>query len=466
MFVRLITDSFTRQPRRKLLTTVTLALGTAIATATLTVALDVGDRLAREFRSLGANLLVTPEADTLPLEIGGVDYRPVDSGAFLSEAQLGKLKTIFWRNNVIGFAPFLDLPIAISSVTSVGNGAYLKSYLNHNDPVLRTSLICTWFRNIMQHYITRRLLLAVATLIGTWYRHSVPVPNGGGVFSTGVASTNPGWQLEGRWFSDDSAEAVLGSNLARRGGIKTGQMLEIRAGDARSQLIVTGIISTGGQEDDAIVAPLPIAQRLSGKAGQYRRLLVSALTKPEDAFSQRDPKSMNSVEFDRWYCSPYISSISRQIQEQLPGVSVRPIRQVAEGEGQILSRVQALMWLVTFAALLAAALAVASTAGTTVLERTAEVALMKALGARRRLVGAFFLGEQWFMAIVGGSLGYVGGLGLAYVLGQRVFGVSPSTRLILLPVILGLAAAVATAGSLLPLRRVMQLDPAPALRGE
>jgi len=52
------------------------------------------------------------------------------------------------------------------------------------------------------------------------------------------------------------------------------------------------------------------------------------------------------------------------------------------------------------------------------------------------------------------------------VLGQRVFGVSPSTRLILLPVILGLAAAVATAGSLLPLRKVMRLDPAPALRGE
>jgi putative ABC transport system permease protein len=438
VFVRLITDSFTRQPQRKLLTTVALALGTAIATATLTVALDVGDRLAREFRTLGANLLITPEADTLPLEIGGVDYRPVDSGVFLSEAQLGRLKTIFWRNNVIGFAPSLDVPIAI---TSVENGD-LKSYPNPNDPALRT------------------------TLIGTWYRRNVPVPNGGGVFSTGVASTNPGWQIEGRWFSDDSAEAVLGSNLARRGGIKTGQMLEIRAGDARSQLIVTGIISTGGQEDDAIIAPLEIAQRLSGKAGQYRRLLVSALTKPEDAFSRRDPKSMNPAEFDRWYCSPYISSISRQIQEQLPGVTVRPIRQVAEGEGQILSRVQALMWLVTFAALLAAALAVASTAGTTVLERTAEIALMKALGARRRLVGAFFLGEQWFMAIVGGLLGYLGGRGLAYTLGQRVFGVSPSTRLILLPVILGLAAAVATAGSLLPLRRVMQLDPAPALRGE
>ncbi len=423
MFLRLITDSFARQPRRKLLTTAALALGTAIATATLTVALDVGDRLAREFRSLGANLLVTPEADTLPLEIGGVDYRPVDSGIFLSEADLGKLKTIFWRNNVIGFAPFLDVPVAVTSTNSSTVNVPLRT-----------------------------------TLIGTWYRHDVSVPNGGGVFS--------GWQVQGRWFSDDSAEAVVGANFARRAGIRSGQALEVRAGAASSQLVVTGIISSGGQEDDAIVAPIEIAQRLSGKAGQYRRLLVSALTKPEDAFSQRDPKSMNPADFDRWYCSPYISSISRQIQEQLPGVNVRPIRQVAEGEGQILSRVQSLMWLVTFAALLAAALAVASTAGTTVLERTAEVALMKALGARRRLVGAFFLGEQWFMAIVGGLLGYAAGMGLAHVLGQRVFGVSPSTRLILLPVILGLAAAVATAGSLLPLRKVMQLDPAPALRGE
>jgi putative ABC transport system permease protein len=431
VFVRLITDSFARQPRRKLLTTVALALGTAIATATLTVALDVGDRLAREFRSLGANLLVTPEADTLPLEIGGVDYRPVDSGVFLSEAELGKLKTIFWRNNVIGFTPFLDVPVAVTSTSSSAPKGGIRT-----------------------------------TLIGTWYRHNVPVPNGGGVFSTGVASTNPGWQAEGRWFSDDSDEAVVGATLARRAGIRAGQALEIRAGDASSQLLVTGIISTGGQEDNAIVAPIEIAQRLSGKPGQYRRLLVSALTKPEDAFSQRDPKSMNPAEFDRWYCSPYISSISRQIQEQLPGVNVRPIRQVAEGEGQLLSRVQSLMWLVTLAALLAAALAVASTAGTTVLERTAEVALMKALGARRRLVGAFFLGEQWFMAVVGGAAGYVAGIALAHVLGERIFGVSPSTRIILLPVILGLAAAVATAGSLLPLRKVMQLDPATALRGK
>ncbi|MGH9757167.1 MAG: ABC transporter permease, partial [Candidatus Acidiferrales bacterium] len=75
MFARLVKESFVRNPRRKILTAAALVVGMAVATATLTVALGVGDRLAREFRSLGANLLVTPHSDSLPVEIGGVDYR-------------------------------------------------------------------------------------------------------------------------------------------------------------------------------------------------------------------------------------------------------------------------------------------------------------------------------------------------------------------------------------------------------
>jgi len=436
MFLRIVKDSFARQPRRKLLTAVALALATAVATATLSVALDVGDRLASEFRSLGANLLVTPQADALPLEIGGVDYRPVESGAYLPEADLGKLKTIFWRNNIIGFAPSLDVPVSLRVAGSAGG----PTASDGSGPS--------------------------AVLIGTWYRHEVTIPKGGGTFTTGVASTSPWWHVDGRWFSDEAAESVVGAALARRAGIAVGQTLDLRAGDRTVQLRVVGIAATGGQEDDAVLAPLAIAQQLADRPGQYRRLLVSALTKPEDAFSQRNPNSMTPVEFESWYCSPYISSISRQVQEQLPGVEVRPIRQIAEGEGRILTRVSALMWLVTLGALLAAALAVAATAATTVLERAEEIGLMKALGAPRIMVGAFFLGEQWLLALFGGAVGYVVGLGLARFVGERIFGVTPELRLILLPIVLGVAAVVATLGSLAPLRTVMRLDPAPVLRGE
>lgn len=430
MFLRIVSDSFTRKPRRKMLTAAALALGMAVATATLEVALDVGDRLAREFRSLGANLLVTPASDTLPLEIGGVDYRPVDAGAYLPEGDLGKLKTIFWRNNVMGFAPFLDVPVRIT-----GAGSPDRSNAQN------------------------------AELIGTWYSHTVPVPDGSS-FTTGVSATDPSWHIDGRWFSDASEEGVLGADLARQLDLRAGSEVKIEAGGRSHTLKITGVVSTGGREDSSILAPLAVAQDLAGRQGQYRRLLVSALTKPADAFSERDPSTMTPAEYDRWYCSPYITSISHQIQQQLPGVDVRAIRQVAEGEGRILTRVSGLMWIVTIAALLAAALAVGATSATTVLERRSEIGLMKALGASRRAVGAFFAAEQLFLALVGGVLGYALGIVLARALGLEIFGVAPALRWILLPIVLVLAAVVALLGSLLPLGRASRVDPAPVLRGE
>jgi putative ABC transport system permease protein len=427
MFLRIVSDSFTRKPRRKILTAAALALGMAVATATLEVALDVGDRLAREFRSLGANLLVTPASDTLPLEIGGVDYRPVDAGAYLPASDLGKLKTIFWRNNVIGFAPFLDVPVTMASSDS---------------------------QNISRE-----------ELIGTWYSHSVAVPDDH-PFTTGISATDPWWRIDGRWFSDGADEGVAGFALAQRLNLRAGSKIKIDAGSRSRTLTITGIVSTGGREDNSILAPLEIAQDLAGRPGEYRRLLVSALTKPADAFSERDPATMTPVEYDRWYCSPYISSISHQIQQQLPGVEVRAIRQVAEGEGRILTRVSGLMWIVTIAALFAAALAVGATSATTVLERRSEIGLMKALGASRRAVGAFFAAEQLLLAFVGGALGYAIGVVLARALGIGIFGVAPTLRWILLPIVLVLAAVVALLGSLLPLGRASRVDPAPVLRGE
>ncbi len=165
-------------------------------------------------------------------------------------------------------------------------------------------------------------------------------------------------------------------------------------------LRVTGILSTGGSEDDAIVAPLAVAQKLADQPGKYRHLMVSAVVKPDDAFGQRDRSKFTPEEYERWYCSAYIGSVSLQIEQALPGVEARAVRQVAEGEGKILGRISVLLWIVTLAALIAAGLAVGSTAATSVLERQKEVGLMKALGASNALVGAFFLGEQLLLGAI------------------------------------------------------------------
>jgi len=428
MFARIVRQSFIRNPRRKLLTAAALAVGMAVATATLTIALEVGDRMAREFRSLGANLLVTPQSDTLPLEIDGVDYRPVDEGAYLNEADLGKLKTIFWRHNILGFTPFLDVPTLVSAKPGQ------------------------------------------ATLIGTWYEHEVPVPDGT-TFKTGLAATHPSWQIRGRWFQDGANEAVIGAALAAKdpAAFAIGETIQVThsiEANYAASLVVTGIVATGDAEDNAIIVPLSFAQRYSGHPGQFRQLYVSALTKPADTLAERDPKSLTPTEYDQWFCSPYISSISYQIEHVLPGTDVRAIRRVADSEGRILSHVRTLLWIVTLAAFIAAGLAVAATSAAAVLERRVEIGVMKAVGATNTAVTTLFLTEHLTLALMGGAVGYIFGTVLARFLGASVFGTPTAPQFILLPIVLGLAALVALVGGLIPIRRIAHFDPAPILRGE
>jgi len=440
MFIRLVADSFSRRPRHKLLTGAALALGMAVATAALSVSLDVGDRLAREFRSLGANLLVTAQADSLPLEIGGVDYRPVNAGAYLPESDLGKLKTIFWRNNIVGFAPILETAITVGNPSSV---PAVSSYIPTSE----------------------------VRLIGTWAQHQVHVPDGS-TYITGIDETNPWWHVDGRWFADDSPECVVGRRLAERLRLSAGGELMVFNAINRNVLAsslhlkVVGVLTTGGAEEDEIVGPLSIAQVLSDKRGQYRQLYVSALTKPEDDFGRRDPATMKPDELERWSCSPYVSSIAYSIKQVLPGVDVRVIRRIAEGEGAILTRVRSLLWLVTLASLLAAALAVGASSAASVIERRTEIGLMKALGAGSGTVGFLLAAEQLLLALVGGAVGYSLGILLARMVGQRIFGVAPEFSFLVLGVIIGLATVVTLLGSAIPLRRASRLEPAPILRGE
>jgi putative ABC transport system permease protein len=448
MFLRLVADSFTRRPRRKLLTGAALALGMAVATAALSVSLDVGDRLAQEFRGLGANLVVTPQADSLPLEIGGVDYRPANSGAYLPVANLPKLKSIYWHNNIIAFAPQLEVSVGIAEGLPI---AVKELPAIHADQ----------------------------KLIGTWSAHSVVLPDGSS-FITGIGKTNPWWHVEGDWFKDDAKECVIGRSLAAKLRTPTGSAIKIGdtlfayadssidpySGANPTALRITGILDTDGPENDAVVAPLAIAQQLAHKPAEYRKLYVSALTKPEDNFARRSPKSMNADEFERWSCSPYVSSIAYSIQQALPGTDVRVIRRVAEGEGNILTHVRTLLWLVTFAALLAAALAVGASSAASVIERRSEIALMKALGAARGSVGFLLAAEQLLLAVVGGGIGYAIGIILARIVGEKIFGAAPEPSLLVFVIIIGLAAGVTMLGSAIPLRRAAHFQPAPILRGE
>jgi putative ABC transport system permease protein len=453
MFFRLIADNFTRRPRRKFLTAAALSLGMAVATAALGVSLDVGDRLSEEFKSLGANLVVTPEADSLPLEIGGVDFRPANSGAYLPEADLAKIKTVFWHNNIIAFAPVIDITGLLAIPEPRPDIAQVVPHGGSS----------RWPPKYDDRY-------AKVQILGTWSHHEVQLSDGS-KFVTGIQTTNPWWHVQGRWFEEGKNECVLGKRLAQRLHLEIGGKFQALVREEPLALPgddceVVGLLETGTSEEDAAVFPIQVVQQLLFKPGQYRKLFVSALTKPEDDFARRDPRTMKPDELERWSCSPYVSSIAYSIKQILPGSDVRVIRRVADGEGKILTRVRTLLWLVTIASLLAAALAVGASSASSVIERRTEIGLMKALGAGSGTVGWLLTAEQLLLAFVGGCTGYALGLLLARFLGTKIFGVPPEPSLLVLGVILVLAATVTLLGSALPLRRAARFDPAPILRGE
>src|SRR5437762_3928821 len=128
MFVRLVYESFRRQKRRKLLAGAAITLGVTVATAMIAVATDIGDKINRELRTIGANLVVTPLEDTLDVEIGGVNLKPASDGAFLSEADLPKIKGIFWHNNITGFAPMLPVNTSLERAGKPQDVALLGTY--------------------------------------------------------------------------------------------------------------------------------------------------------------------------------------------------------------------------------------------------------------------------------------------------------------------------------------------------
>jgi putative ABC transport system permease protein len=420
MFVRLVYESFRRQKRRKLLAGVAITLGVTVATAMIAVATDIGDKINRELRTIGANLVVTPQEDSLDVEIGGVNLKPPSDGAFLNEADLPKIKGTFWHNNITGFAPMLPVNIAIE-----GDGKRQE-----------------------------------VTLLGTYFAKQLSY--GTEQFTTGVRTTDPWWKVSGAWPDDASRDILVGERLAERLGSKTGDELAL----AGRQLRVSGILSTGGAEDDEVVAPIALAQEILGKPGAVRRVYVSALTKPEDAFGRRDPKSMSGAVYDRWYCTPYPQAIALQLTEAIPHSHAEQIRQVSQNEGAVLTRIEGLIFLITLAALFASALAVSAAMATAIFERRAEVGLMKALGAGKVAVASVFFAEATLLALIGGLVGFAMGGLLAHQIGHSIFNSEISIPPVLLPVILAIAVIVTFAGSAMAIRRAVGLDPVFALRGE
>ena len=431
MFLRMLLGAVTRQKRKLLMMACTMALGISLATAMLNVMLDVGDKVNQELKTYGANIMVEPRGASILGDLYGVQEGAGVADKFLIEGELPRMKTIFWAFNIVDFTPYLDVPARV-------NGA-------------RETI----------------------PLLGTWFSKHLDIPTGESV-NTGVINLKSWWELKGEWLRDEDEGGVMaGAAFAARHNLKAGDAVTVNVtgadgGERSAELTVRSIYYAGDKEDEGLLAPLAVVQRLSGLEGKVRRVEVSALTTPENDLARRaaqNPHSLSRQEWEIWYCTAYVSAIAFQIDEVLTDSRAKPVLQVAASEGAILQKTQLLMLLLTLLSLACSALAISNLVTANVMERSTEIGLLKALGATDGQISLVILAEMLTATTIGGAIGYFAGLGLAQVIGHGVFGSAIAAKALVIPLVAILVLVVTAGGSMPALRMLLRLRPTEVLHG-
>ena len=423
----MLANSLNRRKPRKLLAVAGTWIGMTLVVALMMLGLDVGDRVSLELGSFGSNIKLEPLASSLLVHVGGHLLTQRPGSAYLEESDIDGLMQIFWRNNILGISPRLQ--------TSV-------------------------------HLEDRQV-----ELLGIWLDHETP-READDPFITGARQVYHHWRVEGSWPEHNPGTVVpclLGANLARGLSLHPGDEFQVQSALGKERFSVSGVLSSGDGDDDAIIASMGDVQAFAGLPGKVSHVDVSALTTPENALVERyrqDPESLTPEEHERWVCTPYPGSVAADIQSAVPGSVARVVRRVSQTQGVVLQRIEGLMFLMALFTLATCSLGVAGVLTAAILERRKEVALMQAMGARKNDVLLLFMTESGLLGLLGGLMAAGTGSLLGSWLMGTVFGskAAPNGALILLSPLIGMILALSA--TVVPVWRASSQDTAEILSGK
>ena len=416
MFLRIITASLVRRRSLMLVALLAIAVGATILSGLVTIYYDVPRQMGAEFRNYGANMILVPSGNDAAFNMDAV------------EETLGYIKP----DQLVGVAPYRYETVRI-----------------HEQPIVAA-----------------------------------------GTDMEGAKATSPYWHINGAW-PDAAGDILLGQKVADQLGLKPGDTLTVsyaaeeaepaaepktdaQAGetdqlDAASQaegqeesgadeaqttgedyvpdasldMTVTGILETGGSEEEYVYLSM---EDLNGLTGGSDKLDVVEL----------------SVSADQSELEQYGSDIENNVDDVTP----RLVKRVTESESTVLTKLQALVFLVTAVVLVLTMICVATTMTAAVTERRKEIGLRKALGASNRSIIGEFMGEGLLLGGVGGLIGAGLGFAFAQAVSMKVFNSSITFQPLLLPVTIIVSVLVAGCACLLPVKSATEVDPAVVLKGE
>ncbi len=466
--IRMVARSLARQIKKRVLIAIVVCLSACVSVAMLSVVYDVGDKITAELSSYGSNIIVQPKSNAVVNDLYASrtksnysnsqtlqtsqtldDAESEESTAFLKESDAAKIKMIFWAFNITNFAPKLTIyaNLRANSSAESANSANSSSAKSTNSAKSANSVV---------------------PIVGTWFNRKLALASGETTV-VGVQGMRSWWKmLEGRFPRDFKREAAVGTNLAKSHNLKVGQLIKLTRSGRQISLKIVGIYDSGDSDNNAIYADSNEAQSLANKPNMVEAIEVKALTTPENDLARKaakNPAALSQEEWETWYCTAYPSSITYQIEEVIPGAVAKQVRQVSAMQGSVLNKTRAVMVLMTALSLVAAAVAVANLMAAAISERSGELALLKALGARDGAVARLMLMETAVIACVGALIGMIAGFGVAQVIGFGVFGSAISLRPMVFVLVFVLLAITVLAAAGSSIRSILHVRPAEVLHG-
>jgi putative ABC transport system permease protein len=263
----------------------------------------------------------------------------------------------------------------------------------------------------------------------------------------GARKTSPYWLVQGRW-PEAPGEVLVGQEAADLIRLLPGNKFTLTGTGAGGnsfslEFTVSGVLQTGGAEEAFLFMSLPDFEGMVGESGR-----------------------IDVVECSISAGAEILEYLARQIGENVPGVSPRLVKRLTDSEGAVLTKLQALVALVSVIVLLLIMICVATTMMAVVAERRREIGLRKALGASNRSLVKEFMGEGVFLGGFGGALGAVAGYVFAQTVGLNVFNRSIAFQPLFVLLTLAASILITVLACAVPVRNATEVDPAIVLRGE
>ncbi|KAB7790612.1 FtsX-like permease family protein [Bifidobacterium leontopitheci] len=514
MFLRMLFSAVFRRRSRAVMAVVASLVGAATLFCLAMICIAVPQQMNQEMRAYGANLIVTPAAESSDSatsdsatsdngDMSGMDMSSGTSTSSSSGASSSGTSSSGTSKSGIGAAMVEHTSEMVAAKGSEKHATYRYENVRVNAaPYVMAGVDPAAVRNLNHHWVVDgkwpsagRVLvgrdvadamgLTVGSGITIGYRASDNAATASGTSSSSATGSDAGTSSSS---SAPSAEGAGSANAETGGASADGQSSTDSssapsaegAGSANAE---TGGASTSDQSGDT-QSDQSGTQTQDGRVSsdimdtsgtEFRVAGIVDTGGSEDSIiyaTNADVTKLTGVTrgVDVIEYSSGASDLAALVQSindmTSMHVKAQQVTKITASDTRIITMLQTLFWIVSLVVLVLTLVGVGTTISSIVSQRRNEIGLRKALGASSRAIGVEFYVESALYGLIGGLLGTALGFALASWLCVAVFERAVGFNWGLGVASVVLAALVAVVASIPPVHRATRIDPAVVLREE